>query len=175
MKKICFLGLILLMGQGCVGLGQTSKPVLSPLNESPLQETPSDERSPDAILIPPVDKKDDVSVQVDIESSNRAQAADDVPVVPATRPAVVQPTPAPKPALPAQVCTDNDQDGFFAEGGNCGPKDCDDIYSNSYPGTFEICLDGSDNDCDGKVDEEDDCKMRKICIGEGCQRTIYYE
>ncbi|PIR74379.1 MAG: hypothetical protein COU35_02935 [Candidatus Magasanikbacteria bacterium CG10_big_fil_rev_8_21_14_0_10_47_10] len=175
MKKMYLLGLILLMGQGCIRLGQTSEPILPPLDGNPQQETPNDQQNRDVIHMPAVDKKDDVNVQVDIENANQIQAADDIPVVPATRPAVVQPTPAPKPALPAQVCTDNDQDGFFAEGGNCGPKDCDDIYSNSYPGTFEICLDGSDNDCDGKVDEEDDCKMRKICIGEGCQRTIYFE
>lgn len=44
-------------------------------------------------------------------------------------------------------CTDNDLDGFTTCDG-----DCDDANSDVFPGAAEICGDGSDNDCDGTVD-----------------------
>jgi len=49
---------------------------------------------------------------------------------------------------------DADGDGFSSCAG-----DCDDHDLAAFPGAGEICEDGSDNDCDGLVDEEDtdDC------------------
>jgi PKD repeat protein len=57
----------------------------------------------------------------------------------------------------AQVCTDNDGDGFFIEGqANCGtPVDCDDYDSNVHPGAARIC-DGKDSNCDGRLDSKND-------------------
>lgn len=42
---------------------------------------------------------------------------------------------------------DADGDGFAV------PLDCDDTRPGVYPGTQELCDDGLDNDCDGKVDD----------------------
>jgi len=58
-------------------------------------------------------------------------------------------------ALAPQVCTDNDGDGYFAEGGTCGPQDCDDSDPAINPGAVEDCTDGIDNDCDGLLDSLD--------------------
>ena len=44
---------------------------------------------------------------------------------------------------------DQDKDGF-----NDG-ADCNDEDSSIYPGAAEICGDGVDNDCDGKIDSLD--------------------
>jgi hypothetical protein len=52
------------------------------------------------------------------------------------------------------VCTDNDGDGYAAEGGRCGEVDCDDSDETVNPGGEEICGDGIDNNCDNVVDEE---------------------
>ena len=68
-------------------------------------------------------------------------------------------------------CTDNDNDGFSVEGGECGPVDCDDTRIYVNPGIIEIgpswspaCTDGVDNDCDGLVDgEEEDCLNSISC------------
>ncbi|MBI5409459.1 MAG: putative metal-binding motif-containing protein [Nitrospirae bacterium] len=57
-----------------------------------------------------------------------------------------------KYATNAPACTDNDGDGFSAEGGACGYQDCNDNDPSIYPGAVEIC-DGKDNDCDGLTDE----------------------
>ncbi|MCB9799070.1 putative metal-binding motif-containing protein [Candidatus Nomurabacteria bacterium] len=82
-------------------------------------------------------------------------------------------TPVP-PSRGNLVCTDTDGDGYNVEGGQCGPRDCDDSYKMSFPGANEICADGADNNCDGQIDENE-CKTRKICLGEGCPSTIIYE
>ncbi len=48
---------------------------------------------------------------------------------------------------------DADDDGWFANDG-----DCDDDDPDVNPGADEICDDGIDNDCDGLTDGEDeDC------------------
>ena len=92
------------------------------------------------------------------------------PPTPVIYPPVV--VPAPVPSVP--VCTDGDEDGFFAEGGSCGPQDCEDLYASVNPNGFEVCADGLDNNCNGAIDE-DGCKNRRICLGEGCASTIIYE
>ncbi len=63
-------------------------------------------------------------------------------------------------------CTDNDQDGFAAEGGECGPADCDDEDPLTSPGGIEIC-DGVDNNCDGAVDEGFDSDGDGVSVCEG--------
>lgn len=56
------------------------------------------------------------------------------------------------------VCTDADQDTYFAEGGQCGQIDCNDSDANINPGATEIC-DASqiDEDCDGQSNEDCQC------------------
>ncbi|MFH1723230.1 MAG: LamG-like jellyroll fold domain-containing protein, partial [Elusimicrobiota bacterium] len=49
------------------------------------------------------------------------------------------------------LCTDLDGDGYGAEGGCCGPADCDDSDAERHPGAAEIC-NGTDDDCDGAAD-----------------------
>jgi hypothetical protein len=63
------------------------------------------------------------------------------------------------------VCTDADEDGFYAASGGCktGPFDCDDQEASVNPEATEggdplarSCGDDIDNDCDDLIDAEDD-------------------
>ncbi len=49
-------------------------------------------------------------------------------------------------------CTDNDNDGYYIDGGDCGAVDCNDSNPQVYPGVAETC-DRIDNNCDGQTDE----------------------
>ena len=52
------------------------------------------------------------------------------------------------------VCTDLDNDGFFAQF-SCGtPVDCDDSSASIFPGAPEIC-DGLDNNCNNLIDVDE--------------------
>ena len=54
------------------------------------------------------------------------------------------------PACSAQpTCTDRDGDGYFAEGGTCGPADCNDTDVRIHPGACDQLKDGIDQDCSG--------------------------
>jgi hypothetical protein len=66
-------------------------------------------------------------------------------------------TPYPCPEK-CTTCTDADKDGYFAQS-NCGTSvDCNDANIAINPGAIEVCNDGIDNDCDGKIDCADsDC------------------
>jgi len=58
----------------------------------------------------------------------------------------------------AGACTtDQDNDGFFIEGGACGDIDCDDTNAGVNQNSQEVCGDGKDNNCDGQIDE--DCSL----------------
>ena len=56
------------------------------------------------------------------------------------------------------VCADDDADSYFAQS-NCGTSvDCLDSDASVNPGAIEVCDDGTDNDCDGKIDcGDNDC------------------
>ncbi len=65
-------------------------------------------------------------------------------------------------------CTDNDGDGYFAEGNDCGPIDCNDNNPNINPGMSEICDNQIDDDCDGDIDTADpDCPINGEINGGG--------
>lgn len=60
--------------------------------------------------------------------------------------------------LPAgPTCTDNDNDTYAIEGGDCGPIDCDDTNVAINPGAEEKCGDTADNNCNGNIDER--CRL----------------
>jgi hypothetical protein len=54
---------------------------------------------------------------------------------------------------------DNDNDGFTSD------VDCNDANAWAFPGAFEECNNGVDNDCDGLVDED--------CGGTSCEANIF--
>jgi hypothetical protein len=60
-----------------------------------------------------------------------------------------------KPAVVGPTCTDKDGDGFFAEGGACGPADCNDNNPAVNPAAAEICSDSIDNNCNNLIDAAD--------------------
>ena len=62
-------------------------------------------------------------------------------------------------------CTDGDGDGYYAEGGSCGPVDCDDANGFVNPGEPEHC-DGLDNDCNpGTADGSGEAWYGNPCDG----------
>jgi len=65
---------------------------------------------------------------------------------------------------PNETCRDIDGDGYYAQD-YCGTAvDCDDWSASVNPGTTEICMNYTDNDCDGKIDCEDsDCSNNSRC------------
>ncbi|MEN8134730.1 MAG: putative metal-binding motif-containing protein [Thermodesulfobacteriota bacterium] len=54
------------------------------------------------------------------------------------------------PVCGTVTCTDDDADGYSAEGGDCGAVDCNDTDPNINPGACDIKADGIDQDCSGK-------------------------
>ncbi|UCD42838.1 MAG: alkaline phosphatase family protein, partial [Chloroflexota bacterium] len=50
---------------------------------------------------------------------------------------------------------DADGDGFAFEGGTCGVSDCDDSNPLVNPNAAEVCDNGIDDNCNGKIDAED--------------------
>ncbi len=63
------------------------------------------------------------------------------------------------------ACTDADNDGYFAQSGCGTPIDCDDTEPEINPGTYEVCGDGLDNNCDGLID--DNCVNCTDADGDG--------
>ena len=96
------------------------------------------------------------------------------------------------------VCSDMDEDGYISDDPLCMGDDCDDWSAATYTGAEEVC-DGSDNDCDGTVPEDeadvdgdgwlicaDDCddsnptihpEAEEICDGvdNDCEGTVPFE
>jgi hypothetical protein len=73
--------------------------------------------------------------------------------------------------LASPRCSDADADGFSAEGGPCGPVDCNDANAAVNPRATEAC-NGRDDDCDGVVDDGANaaCNDGNACtIGDSCQ------
>jgi hypothetical protein len=62
------------------------------------------------------------------------------------------------------ACTDNDGDGYYAEGGECGTQDCNDNDNTVHPGATEICGDSIDQNCDGT---DEGCSSRVASFGGG--------
>jgi hypothetical protein len=67
-------------------------------------------------------------------------------------------------------CLDADLDGY-GQGPQCEGADCNDADAFVHPGAFEICENGSDEDCDGKdadcpaanCEDDYDCKSQELC------------
>jgi hypothetical protein len=66
----------------------------------------------------------------------------------------------------APVCEDVDEDGYFAHPDCRGAVDCDDMNEDRAPGLQEVC-DGTDNDCDGDVDEGFPELSTSCTVGQG--------
>jgi hypothetical protein len=64
-------------------------------------------------------------------------------------------------------CPDNDFDGF--QDLACGGSDCDDLNPNVYPGGFEECSNGIDDDCNGKADASDPSCFCADADGDGSE------
>ena len=84
---------------------------------------------------------------------------------------VTDPTPGSRTITvedPASTCTDSDSDGFAAEGGACGPMDCNDADAAINPDAPETCTDGIDNNCNDLIDvvdpEASDCPISDACL-----------
>lgn len=74
---------------------------------------------------------------------------------------------------PTPTCIDNDGDDYGNPGDssciNGSATDCNDSDPNIYPGAFELCDDGADNDCDGQADCADsDCYTDSFCLADSC-------
>lgn len=69
-------------------------------------------------------------------------------------------------------CRDNDNDGYSAEGGYCGPIDCKDSNARINPGAPERCGNGIDDDCNGLVDQDDPGCNGKDCIGQSVASQV---
>ena len=67
---------------------------------------------------------------------------------------------------PPLTCTDKDSDGYYAEGGQCGTPDCNDVDRNMHPGATEIPDDGIDQNCDSS-------DLPTIVCNEGETRSCY--
>jgi cysteine-rich repeat protein len=66
-------------------------------------------------------------------------------------------------------CIDGDDDGFFAQGGVCGEKDCNDLSIFINPSAEEVCNDNVDNNCNGFIDCKDsDCSENENCTSIHC-------
>jgi len=66
-------------------------------------------------------------------------------------------------------CTDDDGDFYSPDGGTCGQIDCADADANVNPGTYELCDDGVDNDCNDQTDCNDRaCSGDPACAEESC-------
>jgi len=72
-------------------------------------------------------------------------------------------------------CTDLDGDGYYLEGHGCGPVDCDDSDPAVRPGAKEICTDGIDNNCNGRIDRNDEgeCRDDGPGVPGGCTLVPY--
>ena len=71
----------------------------------------------------------------------------------------------PEPIAQGPICTDADNDGYFAEGLDCGTfADFNDNNASAYPGAAENCSDGIDNDGNGQTDGQDTaCMIATVC------------
>ncbi len=80
------------------------------------------------------------------------------------------------------TCADADGDGYRDV--TCGGSDCDDTRAGVNPAATEICVDGLDNDCDGRADGADpvcpagcadadgDGYLSFVCGGQDCNDAV---